>query len=57
MNSPSILQGIHGQRPAKNRMNWFFEQFPMEVPFRTREEVLDIIEGKKSLNVKPRSGR
>ncbi len=36
---------------AQACMNWFFEQFPMEVPFRTREEVLDTIEGKKSLNV------
>jgi len=30
-------------------MDPFFEQFPVMVPVRTREEVLDIIEGKKSL--------
>ena len=30
-------------------MKSFFEQFPMVVPVGTQEEVLDVIEGKKSL--------
>jgi len=30
-------------------MKSFFEQFPMVVPVGTKEEVLDVIEAKKSL--------
>jgi hypothetical protein len=36
---------------AQASMNEFFEQFPMVVPVGTREEVLDIIDGKKSLTL------
>jgi len=34
---------------SRTCMDPFFEQFPVTVPGRTKEEVLDIIEGKKSL--------
>ena len=34
---------------SRTCMDPFFEQFPVRVPVRTKEEVLDIIEGKKSL--------
>lgn len=36
---------------AQASINEFFEQFPMVVPVGTREEVLDIIDGKKSLTL------
>jgi len=37
---------------SRTCMNPFFEQFPVVVPVGTREEVLDIIEGKKSLTLR-----